>query len=94
MNLTLDEAVQLEITRKLIRTNYKSLLSMGLGAYDYTKNTWVAHDGNWYVASREVIKYYMDPRNFLGSVSYTHLKKRNVEKWYICLRTMRAYVGL
>ena len=40
---------------------------MGLGAYDYTKNTWVAHDGNWYVASREVIKYYMDPRNFLGS---------------------------
>ena len=67
INLTLDEAVQLEITRKLIRTNYKSLLSMGLGAYDYTKNTWVAHDGNWYVASREVIKYYMDPRNFLGS---------------------------
>ena len=67
VNLTLDEAVQLEITRKLIRTNYKSLLSMGLGAYDYTKNTWVAHDGNWYVASREVIKYYMDPRNFLGS---------------------------
>ena len=67
INLTLDEAVQLEITRKLIRTNYKSLLSMGLGAYDYNKNIWVPHDGNWYVASREVIKYYMDPRNFLGS---------------------------
>lgn len=67
VNLTLDEAVQLEISRKLIRTSYESWLSLGLGAFDYGKNIRVVHDGNWYVASREVIKYYMDPRNFLGS---------------------------
>lgn len=67
VNLTLDEAVQLEISRKLIRTSYESWLSMGLGAYDYGKNQWVMHDTDWNVASREVIKYYMDPRNFLST---------------------------
>lgn len=69
ISLTLDDAVGLEITEstKLIRTSYKSYLSMGLGAFDYDKNAWVLHDTDWYVASREVIKYYMDPRNFLGS---------------------------
>ena len=67
VNLTLDEAVQLEISRKLIRTSYESWLSMGLGAYDYNNNQYVLHDTDWYVASREAIKYYMDPRNFLST---------------------------
>ncbi len=67
INLTLDEAVQLEISRKQIRTSYNSWLSMGPGAYDYDKNQYVLQDTDWYVASREVIKYYMDPRNFLST---------------------------
>ena len=67
VNLTLAEAVQLEISRKQIKTQYESWLSMGPGAYDYDKNQYVLQDTDWYVASREVIKYYMDPRNFLGS---------------------------
>ena len=67
INLTLDEAVQLEISRKQIKTSYKSWLSMGPGAYDYDKNQYVLQDTDWYVASREVIKYYMDPRNFLST---------------------------
>ena len=66
IGLTLDEAVNLEITRKLVsNTSAVSWLSMGSGAYDWNKNTYVAHDTNWRVASREVIRYYMDPRNFL-----------------------------
>lgn len=67
INLTLDEAVQLEISRKQIKTSYNSWLSMGPGAYDYDKNQYVLQDTDWYVASREVIKYYMDPRNFLST---------------------------
>lgn len=67
VNLTLAEAVQLEISRKQIKTQYESWLSMGPGAYDYDKNQYVLQDTDWYVASREVIKYYMDPRNFLGA---------------------------
>lgn len=77
IDLTLDEAVGLEITRKLVQnTSKKSWLSMGLGAYDWNKEEWVPQDTNWYVASREVIKYYMEPRNFLSSgYIYTFMKQ-------------------
>lgn len=68
IDMTLDEAVALEATRKLVQnTTKKSWFSMGPGAYDYGNKSWVPHDTNWYVASREVISYYMDPRNFLES---------------------------
>ena len=40
--------------------------SMEKGAYDYNTNTWVVFDGKtWVAASKELIAYYMDPRNFL-----------------------------
>lgn len=76
ISMTLDEAVNLEITRKLVQnTSSKSWLSMGLGAYDWNTGKWVAHDTNWYVASREVIRYYMDPRNFLNANNiYTYMQ--------------------
>ena len=36
-------------------------------AYDWKTNTWKGFDGaNWVKASKEIIAYYMDPRNFLG----------------------------
>lgn len=66
LDLTFDQAVALEITRKLVHNSSdKAWLSMGEGAYNWTKEEWVPHDTNWYVASRELIQYYMDPRNFL-----------------------------
>lgn len=35
-------------------------------AYDWTQNAWYGFDGgSWASASRELIQYYMDPRNFL-----------------------------
>lgn len=38
-------------------------------AYDWTTNTWKIFDGtSWVMCSREVIEYYMDPRNMLGPV--------------------------
>jgi len=44
--------------------------SMEKGAYDYTTNTWVVFDGKtWVAASKELIAYYMDPRNFLNDVN-------------------------
>ena len=65
--LTLDDAVNLESTRKLVSNSSAiSWLSMGLGAYEWGTGKYVPHDTNWYVASREVIRYYLDPRNFLN----------------------------
>lgn len=77
-SLTLDEAVNLEIERKLVQgTGTISHLSMGFGAYDWDTGKYVSTlDAGWYVASREVIRYYMDPRNFLTASDifmYMHL---------------------
>lgn len=68
INMTLDEAVNLELTRKQVQTdeNSKSWRSMYLGAYDWNTGKWVVSNGGWYTASREVIKYYMDTRNFIN----------------------------
>lgn len=66
--LTLDEAVSLEIGRKKTqKSSSKSWYSMGLGAYDWATGKWVETEGGWIYASRELIKYYMDPRNFLNA---------------------------
>ncbi|MCI8950907.1 MAG: SH3 domain-containing protein [Lachnospiraceae bacterium] len=37
------------------------------GAYDWASNTWPGFDGSdWVAASEDIIRYYMDPRNFLN----------------------------
>ena len=68
IDMTLDEAAALEVGKKV--TDYKSLSwrSMDLGSYDWGSNKWVSMEKErWYYVSREVIKYYMDPRNFLDA---------------------------
>ncbi|MGN1080485.1 MAG: N-acetylglucosaminidase, partial [Acutalibacteraceae bacterium] len=77
IDLTLDEAAQLEIARKTYETPSKSWLSMDPGSYDWGSGEWVSNEnGRWYYVSREVIKYYMDPRNFLNSsYIYTYMKQ-------------------
>ena len=74
INMTLDEVVELELIRKV--TDYKNLswLSMDKGSYDWGTGKWASSDkeGRWHYVSREVIKYYMDPRNFLDT-SYIYI---------------------
>ncbi|MBR7132821.1 MAG: SH3 domain-containing protein [Clostridia bacterium] len=41
--------------------------SMGSGSYTWSTGKWVETNGGWTGASREIIAYYMDPRNFLSS---------------------------
>ena len=46
-------------------TSPTSWKSMETGAYNWETNTWPSFDsGNWVAASREIVSYYMDPRNF------------------------------
>lgn len=40
--------------------------SMEPGAYDWASGSWDISNGGWIGAAREVIAYYMDPRNFLN----------------------------
>ena len=67
-NLEWQDALQEEskVGKNLIQNSaISSWKSMEAGAYDYTTNKWVVFDGSdWVSASRELIAYYLDPRNF------------------------------
>ncbi len=56
-----------KIGRNLVhKDSISSWKSIEEGAYDWNTSTWAPLDGNaWNPASREIIMYYMDPRNFL-----------------------------
>lgn len=77
IDMTLDEAVELELGSKV--TDYKNISwrSMDKGSYDWGSGKWVSKEnGRWYYVSREVIKYYMDSRNFLNAeYIYTYLQQ-------------------
>lgn len=70
INMTLDEAVSAQVNdvRKLTSANI-SWRHMGVGGYDWSSKTWAQHEPGYYAASREVVRYYMDPRSYLNSTS-------------------------
>lgn len=69
-NLDWNTAVENEsvIGRNLVgRENISSWKSTATGAYDWDTGSWPGFDGNsWVQASEDIIRYYMDPRNFLN----------------------------
>lgn len=66
--LTWDEVIKAEnkLGRNLVhRNSISSWKSLQTGAYNWETGNWVTFDGgSWVAASEELIKYYMDPRNF------------------------------
>lgn len=67
--LNFNDSIALEdnLFYKLVQTKYNSWRSMRKGCYDWADGSFIETDsGGWYGASREVIAYYMDPRNFLN----------------------------
>lgn len=57
--------------RNLVHKNsissFKSIID---GAYNWDTSTWTGFDGStWVMASDDILRYYMDPRNFLDEVS-------------------------
>ena len=66
-NFSESVALQDRLFYKLVQTDSKSWYSMRKGCYDWTDGKFIETDsGGWYGASREVIAFYMDPRNFLN----------------------------
>lgn len=71
LTMTLKEAVDEEskVGHSLVQNSVAkdSWKSMAKTAYDWTKKDYVAYDsGGWVTAEREVVEYYMEPRNFLN----------------------------
>ncbi|WP_313073911.1 dockerin type I domain-containing protein [Lacrimispora sp.] len=72
-NLDWNTAVREEsqVGKTLVHTSsmssWKSMLN---GAYNWDTSTWVGFDGSsWVTASEDIVKYYMDPRNFLDETN-------------------------
>lgn len=69
LDYTWKEVVDAEsvIGRNLVSsTAISSWKSTSSAAFDYAANNWIGFDSNsWVAASREIIAYYLDPRNFL-----------------------------
>lgn len=65
-----NEVIQNEslVGRNLVSSSsISSWKSTAPGAYDWSTSTWPGFDGSsWVAASEEIIRYYMDPRNFLN----------------------------
>lgn len=68
-------------------TSISSYKSISKGAYNLSKNTWVSFDtGGWVSASKEIVAYYMDSRNFLDPyyifqfMDQTYDKNKQTEK--------------
>ncbi|MBP3339725.1 MAG: SH3 domain-containing protein [Lachnospiraceae bacterium] len=62
---------QNSLGRSLISVNsISSWKSLQTGAYDWENGKWIGFDGStWVCASKEIIEYYMDPRNFFDEES-------------------------
>lgn len=65
-----NEVIQNEslVGRNLVSSSsISSWKSTADGAYDWGSGTWPGFDGSsWVAASEDIIRYYMDPRNFLN----------------------------
>lgn len=71
LSITFSEAVEAEYgsIRKYVELGQGAAWrSMQSGAYNWDSGQWKIYDSNrWVAASKEVVEYYMDPRNFLDS---------------------------
>lgn len=64
---------QSKVGLNLVNTSYSAWKSMAEGAYDWTNSRYVTFDsGNWVTAHSSLVKYYLDPRNFIND-SYIYM---------------------
>ena len=54
-------------TNLVSKSSISSWKSIEYGAYDWNTGIWTGFDGSsWVAASKDIVAYYMDPRNFLN----------------------------
>ena len=82
-DMTWEEAVKNEsiVGRNLVtRESISSWKSIETGSYDWANSTWATFDGSkWMAASEGIIRYYMDPRNFLDSSNVFQFLQQNYD---------------
>lgn len=78
----------------LIQTPNQGFLSTSSDSYDYLTDTFVVKEGsNWYSANKEVVAYYMDPRNFLDESSILMFEKLSFDSSYQTIETIQSVLA-
>ena len=84
IDLNWDDVVNGEspVGRNLVgKSSIDSWKSFEYGAYDFTKNDWSGLDGSaWIAASKQIITYYLDPRNFLNDSTAFMFMNQNYDE--------------
>lgn len=71
------------VGRNLVHSSaLASWKSMEKGAYDFNGSYWYGLDGSWVAASKEIIMYYMDPRNFLNDTYIFMFENQSYDPLY------------
>ena len=71
------------VGRNLVHSSaLASWKSMEKGAYDFNGGYWYGLDGSWVAASKEIIMYYMDPRNFLNDTYIFMFENKSYDPSY------------
>ena len=82
------------VGRNLVHSSaLASWKSMEKGAYDFNGGYWYGLDGSWVAASKEIIMYYMDPRNFLNDTYIFMFENQSYDPSYQTesgVKTIRA----
>ncbi len=94
--LPFDVAISKEsiLGKSLIQSNYQGYFSTESGSYDYLTDTFKVMEGsNWYAASKEVVAYYMDPRNFLDERFIFMYEKLSFDESYQTVEAINAILN-
>lgn len=74
-------------------TEYDSWKTLRKGAYDFGSNRYVSFDGRWNQASKEVIAYFLDPRNGLNEDNIYQFMDHRFNSTYQNKKTIKSIVS-
>lgn len=97
LNISFDEAVNIQFLtaqrKQVASSNGLSWRSMHKDAYNWANGTYYYGNGGWVSASKSIISYYLDPRNFLGADSVFMFAQQSYNSTHTVDRLRPAVAG-
>lgn len=87
--LTKESKVGINLVSSSSPVSYRSTEA---GSYNSSTKSWTTFDGGWYAASKTVVAYYMDPRNFLNEDGIYQFMKQTYDSGSQNANTVEAVI--